>query len=167
MLRGVTRLTGGGTTLTTVLRNGVTVATTLSQGHFVSVGVGLNAGSAMETDATRGAVHLMDRRAFKSTQSMPANVLMRAVESVGGNLMAHSSRESIMYQASVFPKHLKETLAILGSVVREPAFFPEELDEAKGQVAWEMDAMQWNYPVILPERLHQVAFGNKLGHTPD
>ncbi|KAJ3255161.1 Mitochondrial-processing peptidase subunit alpha [Chytriomyces hyalinus] len=167
MLRGVTRLTGGGTTQTTVLRNGVTVATTLSQGHFVSVGVGLNAGSAMETDATRGAVHLMDRMAFKSTQSMPANVLMRAVESVGGNLMAHSSRESIMYQASVFPKHLKETLAILGSVVREPAFFPEELDEAKGQVAWEMDAMQWNYPVILPERLHQVAFGNKLGHTPD
>ncbi|KAI8823224.1 peptidase M16 inactive domain-containing protein [Chytriomyces cf. hyalinus JEL632] len=167
MLRGVTRLTGGGTTQTTVLRNGVTVATTLSQGHFVSVGVGLNAGSAMETDATRGAVHLMDRMAFKSTQSMPANVLMRAVESVGGNLMAHSSRESIMYQASVFPKHLNETLAILGSVVREPAFFPEEMDEAKGQVAWEMEAMQWNYPTILPERLHQVAFGNKLGHTPD
>ncbi|KAJ3068198.1 Mitochondrial-processing peptidase subunit alpha [Podochytrium sp. JEL0797] len=151
----------------TRLSNGVTVASTNSQGHFVTAGVLVNTGASLETEATRGCAHLLDRMAFKTTSAMPSSVLMNAVESIGGNMLAHSSREAIMYQSSVFPKHLKEAMGILGSVVREPLFLSEELDAVKSQVAYEVDAMQWNYGTLLPERLHQLAFGNKLGATND
>ncbi|KAI9353560.1 peptidase M16 inactive domain-containing protein [Obelidium mucronatum] len=100
--------------------------------------------------------------AFKSTASMPANTLIQAIESIGGNMLAHSSREAIMYQSSVFPKHLGDAISILASVVKEPLFLPEELNDVKTQIAYETDAMQWNYPQLLPEKLHQLAFGNKL-----
>ncbi|KAJ3002705.1 UNVERIFIED_CONTAM: Mitochondrial-processing peptidase subunit alpha, partial [Siphonaria sp. JEL0065] len=90
---------------------------------------------------------------------------MNAIESIGGNMLAHSSREAIMYQSSVFPKHLGEAISILAAVVKEPLFLPEELKEVKEQVAYEVDAMRWNYPQLLPEKLHQLAFGNNLGET--
>ncbi|KAJ3296556.1 Mitochondrial-processing peptidase subunit alpha [Rhizoclosmatium sp. JEL0117] len=149
----------------TRLSNGVSVASSFAPGHFVTCGVLVNAGAALETAATRGAAHVLDRMAFKSTAAMPSSVMMNAIESIGGNMLAHSSREAIMYQSSVFPKHLPDAMAILGSVVREPLFLPEELDEVKAQVAYEADAMQWNYGSLLPERMHQLAFGNSLSQS--
>ncbi|KAJ3124317.1 Mitochondrial-processing peptidase subunit alpha [Physocladia obscura] len=154
-------------TAVSVLTNGLTVASTQTQGHFVTVGVAANVGAAFESPSFKGASHLLDRLAFKSTASMPAAVLLQAAEAVGGNIGAHSSRESIMYQASVFPKHLPETVEILAATVKEPLFLSEELDSVKQQIAYEIDAMQWNYGALLPERLHQLAFGSKLGNSPD
>ncbi|KAJ3016864.1 UNVERIFIED_CONTAM: Mitochondrial-processing peptidase subunit alpha [Siphonaria sp. JEL0065] len=164
MLRGFHRKLSSSSNVTK-LANGVTVASSPSPGHFVSCGVLVNTGASRETTATRGSSHMLDRMAFKATASMPTNTLMHAIESIGGNMLAHSSREAIMYQSSVFPKHLGEALSILAAVVKEPLFLPEELKEVKEQVAYEVDAMQWNYPQLLPEKLHQLAFGNKLGAT--
>lgn len=47
------------------LKNGIRVATDPTPGHFVAAGVYVDAGSRYESEATRGASHLMDRIGFK------------------------------------------------------------------------------------------------------
>ncbi|KAJ3212120.1 Mitochondrial-processing peptidase subunit alpha [Entophlyctis luteolus] len=48
---------------------------------------------------------------------------------------------------------------------REPLFLPEELETMKKQLSYEADLLQWNYGAYLPEKLHQIAYGSKLGNS--
>ena len=52
-------------TKVTKLKNGVRVASHAVNGHFVSAGVFLDAGSRFESPETQGCAHFMDRMTFK------------------------------------------------------------------------------------------------------
>ncbi|KAI8607549.1 peptidase M16 inactive domain-containing protein [Chytriomyces sp. MP71] len=153
---GVT-VTGGGSTFVSILSNGVTVASSEASGHFASVGVIVDAGSACEDASTRGCLQVLERMAFKGEAWMQT-----AIEGVGSQVTAHGSRESLLFSASVFHKHASDALRILASAVRDPVFDAVELDGVKEQLAYELDVGQWNYMAVLPERMHSIAFGNKL-----
>jgi processing peptidase subunit alpha len=159
----------------TVLSNGIRVATHRAPSHFSSVGVYIDAGSKYEHHETVGFSHLMDRMAFKvglfmwliheSTQDYPSDQLVAKVESMGGNIMAHASRESIMYQAAVFNDDVPQVVSLLASIVQRPLFLSDELDEVRMSTSYELQDMQFRPDMILPELLHQVAYRNKQGQV--
>ncbi|KAJ3191196.1 Mitochondrial-processing peptidase subunit alpha [Irineochytrium annulatum] len=147
-----------GTTITT-LPNGLRVASMDVPGHFVSFGVFVTTGTRYESDKLAGVTHVMDRMAFKSTENMTAEKLVAAIETVGGSVMAHSARESIVYQASVFPKDVPRIAEIFSDVIRRPRFLPEELDDVKDAVRFEVADSQFKMDLLLPERVHEIAYG--------
>lgn len=79
--------------------------------------------------------------------------------------MCNSSRESIMYQASVFHKDISKVLPLLADTVRNPAILPEEVSEQQQTALYEISEI-WSKPeMILPEIMHSVAYkGNTLGN---
>ena len=87
------------------------------------------------------------------------------IEALGGNIMCSSSRETIMYQSSVFNKDVPAVLSILADTILNPILSPQELDMQREAAAYEISEI-WNKPeMILPELLHTVAFsGNTLGN---
>ncbi|KAI8093472.1 Metalloenzyme, LuxS/M16 peptidase-like protein [Halteromyces radiatus] len=149
----------------TTLPNGVRVASENTPGHFSAVGVYVDAGSRYETAATRGVSHILDRLAFKSTEHRTADQVVGELESLGGNIMCSSSRESIMYQSAIFSQDLGRVLSLLSDVICHPNIDPAEVEEQRMTALYEIEEI-WSKPeMILPEILHTVAYqGNTLGN---
>ncbi|SCU88053.1 LADA_0E07888g1_1 [Lachancea dasiensis] len=146
------------------LKNGLKVATSNVPGHFSALGVYVGAGSRYETQHMKGCTHIMDRLAFKSTDHMSGRDMAETLELLGGNYQCSSSRETMMYQASVFNRDVEKMFALMAETVRFPNITPEELEEQKMTAEYEIDEV-WNKPdLILPELLHVTAYsGDTLG----
>ncbi|TPX67849.1 hypothetical protein SpCBS45565_g03426 [Spizellomyces sp. 'palustris'] len=149
----------------TTLPNGLRIASQEAPGHFVAVGIYVDAGTRYETDRTSGCSHVLDRSSFKSTKDFTTEQLVQQLESLGGNVVAHSSREAIMYQAAVFRHDLEKMMQIYGQVVRHPLLLPQEMDDTRSTTLYEIQDLSMRPDMTLPEILHAVAFRNSDG-TP-
>lgn len=152
----------------TTLPNQLRVATEAARGHFSAVGVYVDAGSRYErpwVPGESGASHILDRMAFKSTSKRSAADMELLIQAVGGNVMCSSSRETIMYQSSVFNHDVRTVMDVLSDTIRHPSLDPVELHAQREAAAWEVSEI-WNKPdMILPEIMHSVAYtNNTLGH---
>ncbi|KAJ3078877.1 Mitochondrial-processing peptidase subunit alpha, partial [Quaeritorhiza haematococci] len=95
-----------------------------------------------------------------STEDLGTEQLVQKLESLGGNIIAHSSRESIMYQAAIFRHDLEKVVSIFSSIIQRPLFLPEELDETRQTTAYEIQELSTRPDMMLPEILHAIAFSN-------
>ncbi|RUP29538.1 Metalloenzyme, LuxS/M16 peptidase-like protein [Jimgerdemannia flammicorona] len=150
----------------TILPNGIRVTTENTPGHFSAVGVYVDAGSRYETEETRGVSHILDRLAFKSTTNRTTEQMTTDLESLGGNIVCSSSRESIMYQSAVFRQDLPRMISLFADVVRNPLIDPAEVDEQRQTALYEIEEI-WSKPeMILPEILHTAAYQNNTLGNP-
>jgi mitochondrial-processing peptidase subunit alpha len=149
----------------TRLPNGIRVASEDLPDAFSGVGVYIDAGSRYENDYLRGASHIMDRLAFKSTNHRSADQMLETVEHLGGNIQCASSRESMMYQAATFNSAIPTTVELLAETVRNPSITDEEISQQLETARYEVKEI-WSKPeLILPELVHMAAFkDNTLGN---
>jgi len=148
------------------LSNGVRVATNPIPGHFSALGIYVDAGSRFETPEMEGTSHLVDRLAFKSTENISGTKMLETLELLGGNYQCASSRESLMYHASVFNKDVEQMFRLIAETVKVPKITEEELAEQKLTAEYEVDEI-WEKPdLILPEVLHTVAYNSKTLGSP-
>lgn len=150
----------------TTLSNGVRVATESTPGHFSAVGVFVDCGSRYEfKEEYRGVSHIIDRLAFKATKSRTQDEMTSALESLGGTQMCSSSRESMMYTASVFNQDVEAITELMADTILNPVISEEEVTAQLDTAAYELDEI-WQKPeMILPELLHAAAYqDNSLGH---
>ncbi|KZS93502.1 hypothetical protein SISNIDRAFT_454701 [Sistotremastrum niveocremeum HHB9708] len=149
------------TTQITTLPNKVRVATENTPGHFSSVGVYVDAGSRYEDTSNSGVSHILDRMAFKGTANFSTEEMSKAVDALGGQFLSSSSRESIMYQSSQFTSGTLQALSLLAEVVNNPVFSEDELDLVRDAARYEVREINAKPEMILPEILHQVAYGGQ------
>ncbi|KAL2164310.1 hypothetical protein VTH06DRAFT_3526 [Thermothelomyces fergusii] len=149
----------------TTLPNGIRVASEDLPDAFSGVGVYIDAGSRYENESLRGASHIMDRLAFKSTGSRSADEMLETVEKLGGNIQCASSRESMMYQAATFNSAVPTTVGLLAETIRDPKLTEEEIQQQVETAEYEVREI-WSKPeLILPELVHTAAFkDNTLGN---
>ncbi|KAJ9122120.1 hypothetical protein QFC24_004347 [Naganishia onofrii] len=148
----------------TTLPNKIRVATETTPGHFQALGVYIDAGSRYESKDTSGVSHLMDRMAFKSTTDYTSSTMSNIIDSLGSNILCSSSRETIMYQATVFPHDIPTALSLMSSSIQRPVLDPEELEAQKLAAAYEIREIWAKPEMILPELVHTVAYkDNTLG----
>jgi processing peptidase subunit alpha len=149
----------------TRLPNGIRVASEDLPDAFSGVGVYIDAGSRYENEYLRGASHIMDRLAFKSTDKRSADEMLETVEHLGGNIQCASSRESMMYQAATFNSAIPATVELLAETVRTPNITDEEIQQQLETARYEVKEI-WSKPeLILPELVHMAAFkDNTLGN---
>ncbi|ANZ77155.1 BA75_03705T0 [Komagataella pastoris] len=147
----------------TKLPNGIRVITDEAPGHFSAMGIFVDAGSRYESQFPEltGHSHIIDRLAFKSTSKFDGKSMVENTNHLGGNFMCASSRESLIYQASVFNKDVDKMAEILSSTVKEPLFTEEEVSNQIATADYELDELWLQPDLILPELSQQVAYGSK------
>jgi len=143
----------------TTLPNKIRVATESTPGHFSSVGLYIDAGSRYESPFSSGVSHFLDRMAFKSTGTRTDTEMSTAIHSLGGQIMCSSSRESIMYQSSHFHQATPLALSLIADTVLNPLFLPEEIEAQRDAAQYELREITSKPDMILPEVLHNVAYG--------
>lgn len=82
-----------------------------------------------------------------------------AISSLGSQIMCSSSRETMMYQSSHFHKGTPLALSLIADTIQNPTFLPEEIAAQQDAAAYEIREITAKPEMILPEILHNVAYG--------
>jgi predicted Zn-dependent peptidase len=129
------------TVQTTVLANGITVATQ----HFehvesISLGVWVKAGSRNELVDEHGIAHLLEHMAFKGTTNRSAQKLVESVENVGGDINAATSVETTSFYLRMLKEDTELGVDILADILQNSKFDEDELAREKHVILQELGA---------------------------
>jgi len=123
----------------TRLPSGLTVVSeTMPRVETVSIGAYVNAGTRHETEAENGVSHFLEHMAFKGTSRRDAAAIAREIENVGGHLNAYTSRENTAYYCKVLKEDAGLAADIIGDILTDSVFAPEELERERGVILQEI-----------------------------
>ena len=149
----------------TCLDNGIRVVTE-AMPHVSSVAAGfwVGTGSRDEVGGLAGASHFLEHLLFKGTPTRTAAQIAEAVDAVGGDMNAFTTKEYTAFYIRVLGESLDLGLDILSDVMWEPAFRPDEV-EAERQVILEEILMHSDEPSeLVHDRLLEGLYpGHPLG----
>ena len=118
----------------------------------VTAGFWVGTGSRDEDSPLSGASHFLEHLLFKGTASRSAREIAEAVDAVGGDLNAFTTKEFTAFYVRVLSDALDLGLDILCDIISAPAFRPDEV-EAERQVILEEILLREDEPADL---VHEV-----------
>ena len=121
------------------LTSGVRVITErMPEARSVSIGMWFAVGSRDEPAEIAGASHFLEHLLFKGTQQRSARSIALAVDAVGGEMNAYTTREHTAYYLRLPVAELHNGLELLADVVSAPAFREHELDAERDVIIEEL-----------------------------
>ncbi|MGB0063637.1 MAG: pitrilysin family protein [Terracidiphilus sp.] len=149
----------------TVLPNGLIVLTErMDYLRSVAMGVWIKSGSRCETPEVNGISHFVEHMLFKGTRSRSAQRIAREMDSIGGNLDAFTSKETICFNVKSLADHVPIALDILGDLVMNPTFALPDIERERGVILEEIKIDEDNPDVLVHELFTQSFWkGHPLG----
>ena len=106
----------------TELPNGLIVLTErMEHLRSVAMGVWIKSGSRCESAEVNGISHFVEHMLFKGTRSRSAQHIAREMDSIGGNLDAFTSKETICFNVKSLSDHVPIALDVLTDMVLNPS----------------------------------------------
>jgi predicted Zn-dependent peptidase len=149
----------------TELASGLTIATDHVPGaRSVAIGVWVAVGSRDEPPALSGVSHFLEHLLFKGTPTRTATDISRAVDRVGGDINAFTSKEYTAYYCRMPRRHAGTGVELLGEVLTRSSLTDADV-ESERQVILEELAMDDDSPddVALRTLAHQLFGDHGLG----
>ena len=110
-----------------------------------AVGIWVNVGSRDEAPATAGASHFLEHLLFKGTKSRTALEISSAIESVGGEMNAFTSKEYTCFYARVIDTDLPMAIDVVSDLITSSIVSALDVD-AERKVVLEEIAMRDDDP---------------------
>lgn len=147
---------------TTRLPSGIRVVSEHVQGsRSVCVGAWVGVGSRDEPAEISGVSHFLEHLLFKGTLSRSAREINEAVDRVGGEMNAFTTKEYTAYYTRLPAGRLEMAVGLLGEVLTEPALRDDDVASEREVILEEL-AMDEDSPEDL---VHTVLFdGLFTGH---
>jgi predicted Zn-dependent peptidase len=114
----------------------------------VTTGFWVGTGSRDERPGQVGASHFLEHLLFKGTPTRTARAIAEAVDAVGGDMNAFTTKEYTAFYVRLLAEHLDLGLDVLCDIMWSPALRPDEL-EAERQVILEEILMHGDEPADL------------------
>ncbi len=149
----------------TVLSNGLIVLTErMDYLRSVAMGVWVKSGSRCETAEMNGISHFVEHMLFKGTRSRSAQRIAREMDSIGGNLDAFTSKETICFNVKSLADHVPIALDVLADMVLNPIFALPDIERERGVILEEIKIDE-DSPEVLVHELFTQSFwkGHPLG----
>ncbi len=119
---------------TDVLDGGARLVTEpMAEARSVTIGVWVGTGSRDEDDVHAGSSHFLEHLLFKGTPDWSAAAIAEAVDEVGGDMNAFTTKEYTAFYMRLLAEHLPLGLDVLGAIMTDPALRAEDI-EAERQV---------------------------------
>jgi predicted Zn-dependent peptidase len=149
----------------TVLPNGLIVLTErMEHVHSVAMGIWIKSGSRCETPEINGISHFVEHMLFKGTRSRTAQRIAREMDSIGGNLDAFTSKETICFNVKSLADHVPIALDVLTDMVLNPTFATPDIERERGVILEEIKIDEDNPDVLVHELFTQSFWkGHPLG----
>jgi predicted Zn-dependent peptidase len=150
---------------TSVLPCGIRLVTeTMADVHSVAIAYWVGTGSRDEPGELAGASHFLEHLLFKGTERRTAAAIAEALDEVGGDCNAFTTKEYTTFYIRLLSDHLSLGLDILSDIMGAPALRPPEI-EAERTVILDEILMHADEPADLASERWQAALfpGHPLG----
>jgi predicted Zn-dependent peptidase len=154
---------GGGLVRRTVLPGGLRVVTEAMPGvRSATVGIWVGVGSRDEAPSLAGASHYLEHLLFKGTRKRTALEISSALDAVGGEMNAFTSKEYTCFYARVLDDDMPLAIDVLSDLVTSSVVSTEDVDSERGVILEEI-AMHEDDPADL---VHDAFAHGVFGDTP-
>jgi predicted Zn-dependent peptidase len=165
-VRGTTRTLdrghgGGGLVRRTVLPGGLRIITeAMPTVRSVTVGVWVGVGSRDESPSLAGASHYLEHLLFKGTRRRDALDISSAIDAVGGEMNAFTSKEYTCFYARVLDADLPLAVDVVCDLVTSSLIRSGDVDSERGVILEEI-AMHEDDPTdLVHDQFAQTLFGD-------
>jgi predicted Zn-dependent peptidase len=153
----------GGTIRRTVLPNGLRVITeAVPAMRSVSFGIWVAVGSRDESAPLAGVSHFLEHLLFKGTRRRGALEISAAIEAVGGETNAFTTKEYTCYYARVLDTDLPLAIDVMCDLVVDSVLAPSDVETERGVILEEI-AMHDDEP---GEEVHDLFAQTLYGDHP-
>lgn len=126
-----------------ILSNGVTLVAERDPNSLsAAYGVFVRAGSCLEHPEQHGISHLIEHMVFKGTRGMSGQEIARAIDDLGGDLNAYSSKEFTLFYSRVLPHRGQAALRLLADLALQPRFDAADLTRERQVVVEEIRLLE-------------------------
>lgn len=147
----------------TVLSSGLRIVTEEERSvRSAAFGIWVNVGSRDETVSTAGASHFLEHLLFKGTKKRTSLEISSAIEAVGGETNAFTSKEYTCFYARVIDKDLSLAVDVISDLITSSVVKAVDVD-AERKVVLEEIAMRDDDPSDL---IHDLFLEKYYGDTP-
>ena len=123
-----------------ILPNGVKLVHRWTPSPVAYVGVMVGAGTRHELPEENGMAHYIEHCVFKGTAHHSARRIIQAVEGIGGEINAYTTKEETTFYAAILAEHVQLTLHLIAEMVTEPTFKKEETDKERMVILDEIES---------------------------
>ncbi len=104
----------------------------------VAVGVWLDVGSRDEPESLAGAAHFLEHLLFKGGAGRDARALAQAMDRLGGQFNAFTSREHTCFHARTLAEHFADGVGLLAEMVLHASLRPEDVERERQVILAEL-----------------------------
>lgn len=124
----------------------------------VAVGVFVKAGSAYETENQGGISHFIEHMMFKGTKTRSARDISYAIDAVGGEINAYTSRELTCYYTKTLCESAPLCFDLLSDMVFNSAFDENAIKTEKAVVCDEIDMCEDAPEELVHDILNEICY---------
>ena len=123
-----------------ILPNGVKIVHRWTPSPVAYIGVMVGAGTRDEMPEENGMAHYIEHCVFKGTNHHSARQIIHAIEGIGGEINAYTTKEETTFYAAILAEHVQLTLHLIAEMILEPAFKKEETDKERMVIMDEIES---------------------------
>lgn len=97
----------------------------------VALGFWVRSGTLYEQEAEQGVSHFLEHMFFKGSQKRSAREIVEAIDAVGGELNAYTTKEYTCFYVKVLMEHLGLAVDVLGNMLSAPNFEIADVEKEK------------------------------------
>lgn len=124
----------------------------------------IKCGTRDEEGFYNGTAHFIEHTIFKGTERRSASVINGYLDRLGGELNAYTTKEEIVFHATVLKEDLGKAASLLFELATEPTFPEHEIQTEKGVVIDEINSYKDTPSEDIYDRFEEMLFkGHPLG----
>ena len=132
----------------------------------VYCGYQIAAGTRHEQPGEEGLAHFCEHMTFKGTRRRSALQIINALEGVGGELNAFTTKEDTVYYAAVMNDHLGEAVDVLTDIVFNSQYPQAEIDKEVEVICEEIESYNDTPSELIYDDFENLIFDHHpLGHN--
>jgi zinc protease len=129
------------------LKNGLTVLFEPRKTDAVAIELCVGTGSNNEHKSIAGISHFLEHMVFEGTKTRTSKQISEAIENIGGELNAATSKERTFYYTKVPKNKVSIGMEILADIIKNPLFEPKILEKER-RVVLEEIRMTNDQPIL-------------------
>ena len=149
-----------------ILPNGVKIVHRWTPSPVAYVGVMVGAGTRHETPEENGMAHYIEHCVFKGTPHHSARQIIHAIEGIGGEINAYTTKEETTFYAAILAEHVQLTLHLIAEMVLQPTFKKEETDKERMVIMDEIESYNDSPSELIYDDFESLVFAGSSLEMP-
>ena len=149
-----------------ILPNGVKIVHQWTPSPVAYVGVMVGAGTRHETPEENGMAHYIEHCVFKGTTHHSARQIIHAIEGIGGEINAYTTKEETTFYAAILAEHVQLTLHLIAEMIWEPTFKKEETDKERMVIMDEIESYNDSPSELIYDDFESLVFAGSSLEMP-